>query len=169
MMSSSSVEKQTLLDALASQRQHVLGILEDLDDEAMRRPVLPSGWSCLALLRHLALDDERFWFAGTVAGDAAVIEAVEGAVEDGWHIGPDDTPASVVALYREQVERSDAILAAVALDDPPAWWPQDLFGSFRLDSVREVLVHVLTETAVHAGHLDAARELIDGRQWMVLD
>jgi Protein of unknown function (DUF664) len=29
-------------------------------------------------------------------------------------------------------------------------------------------MHVITETAVHAGHLDAVRELIDGRQWMVL-
>jgi hypothetical protein len=169
MTSPVDAEKRALLDSLTSQRQHVLGILEGLDDEAMRRPVLPSGWSCMALLRHLALDDERFWFSGTVAGEPAVIEAVEGAVVDGWHIGPDDTPASVVELYREQVERSDAVLAAAALDDPPAWWPEDLFGSFRLDSVREVLVHVLTETAAHAGHLDAARELIDGRQWMVLD
>jgi hypothetical protein len=32
----------------------------------------------------------------------------------------------------------------------------------------EVLLHVITETACHAGHLDAARELIDGRQWIVL-
>jgi Protein of unknown function (DUF664) len=34
--------------------------------------------------------------------------------------------------------------------------------------VREVILHVTTETAVHAGHLDAVRELIDGRQWLVL-
>ncbi len=31
-----------------------------------------------------------------------------------------------------------------------------------------VLLHLITETACHAGHLDAARELIDGRQWVVL-
>jgi hypothetical protein len=30
------------------------------------------------------------------------------------------------------------------------------------------MLHVITETAVHAGHLDAVRELIDGRQWLVL-
>jgi hypothetical protein len=34
--------------------------------------------------------------------------------------------------------------------------------------VREVVLHVITETACHAGHLDTARELIDGRLWMVL-
>jgi Protein of unknown function (DUF664) len=28
------------------------------------------------------------------------------------------------------------------------------------------MLHVITETACHAGHLDAARELIDGRQWL---
>jgi hypothetical protein len=32
--------------------------------------------------------------------------------------------------------------------------------------VREIILHVITETAVHAGHLDAARELIDGRTWL---
>lgn len=31
------------------------------------------------------------------------------------------------------------------------------------------MLHVIKETACHAGHLDAARELIDGRQWIVLD
>jgi uncharacterized protein DUF664 len=34
--------------------------------------------------------------------------------------------------------------------------------------VRSVLMHVITETAVRAGHLDAVRELIVGRQWVVL-
>jgi hypothetical protein len=37
-----------------------------------------------------------------------------------------------------------------------------------MDNLREVILHVLTETAVHAGHLDAARELIDGHQRLVL-
>jgi hypothetical protein len=48
---------------------------------------------------------------------------------------------------------------------PPARWP-DYFEDWRLQDVREVILHVITETATHAGHLDAARELIDGRTWM---
>ena len=40
-------------------------------------------------------------------------------------------------------------------------------GGWRLETVREVVLPVLTETAVHAGHLDAARELVDGRTWLV--
>lgn len=63
MPSTPSTESKTLLAYLNAQRAHVLGILEGLEEEALRRPVLPSGWSCLGLVRHLALDDERFWLA----------------------------------------------------------------------------------------------------------
>ena len=52
-----------------------------------------------------------------------------------------------------------------SLDAPPARWP-DYFSSWRLRDVREIILHVITETAVHAGHLDAARELLDGRTWL---
>ena len=40
----------------------------------------------------------------------------------------------------------------------------DAEGEWRLHDVRDVLLHVITETACHAGHLDAVRELIDGQQ-----
>ena len=63
---------------------------------------------------------------------------------------------------------ADAVIRATPLDTPPAWWPADLFGTFRLLDLREVLLHVITETACHAGHLDVARELIDGRTWLIL-
>ena len=32
--------------------------------------------------------------------------------------------------------------------------------------MREIILHVITETAVHAGHLGAARELLDGGTWL---
>jgi len=48
-----------LMGYLTEQREHVLGILENLPEEAMRRPVLPTGWTCAGLVQHLALDDER--------------------------------------------------------------------------------------------------------------
>jgi hypothetical protein len=38
-----------------------------------------------------------------------------------------------------------------------------------MQSLRHVMLHVITETATHAGHLDVVRELIDGRRWIVLD
>jgi len=75
---------------------------------------------------------------------------------------------AVLDLYRREIQLADAIISATDLDTAPAWWPEDLFGSFRLDDLREIMLHVITETACHAGHLDAVRELIDGRMWMVL-
>ncbi len=52
----SDIESKTLLAYLNAQRDHVLGILEGLDEETLGRPVLPSGWTCLGLVHHLALD-----------------------------------------------------------------------------------------------------------------
>ena len=64
-----SSEKALMLTALNSQRDHVLGILDGLSDEALRRPVLPTGWSCLALVRHLTVDVEQLWFRVVAAGE----------------------------------------------------------------------------------------------------
>jgi len=65
-----------LLRYVGAQREHVLGILEGLDEAALRKPLLPSGWSCLGLVQHLALDVERFWFQAVIAGEQAAIDAL---------------------------------------------------------------------------------------------
>lgn len=158
-----SAETAALLACLNAQRAQVVQILEGLDEEDLRRPVLPSGWSCLGLVRHLALDDELFWFRGVVAGEPAVLEQLAQAPGDAWSV-PAGLPAQAVFhLYRQQSELADAVITSTALDAVPRWWPEQRFGTWRLDSVREVVLHVITETACHAGHLDAVRELIDGR------
>jgi uncharacterized damage-inducible protein DinB len=157
-----------LLSYLTAQRDHVLGILEGLDEEALRRPVLPSGWTCLGLVRHLALDVERFWFRAVVAGEQTVIDEVAKASSDAWQVGPDVPAKTVFDLYRQEIGLANAIITATPLDTPPAWWPE-FFGDWRAQDLRDLILHVMTETACHAGHLDAARELIDGRRWLVLD
>ncbi|MDN5765566.1 MAG: DinB family protein [Humibacillus sp.] len=161
-------ETELLLGHLRAQRQHVLGIVEGLDDEALRRPVLPSGWSIAGLVNHLAVDDERFWFQAVVAGDTDVIAEIDAGAGDAWQVPNEVSGREVVDRYRAEAARSDSVILATPLDDEPRWWPV-FFGEWRMNSLREVLLHVLTETACHAGHLDAAREVIDGRQWMVLD
>jgi uncharacterized damage-inducible protein DinB len=158
-------EKELLRGQLEDQRAHVLGVLEGLDDAALRRPVLPSGWSPLGLVQHLTLDVEHFWFEVVVAG--LPLRTPDGA--SAWQVGPEVPASAVLAAYRHATEGADAVIAATPLDAPPRWWPTDLADGWRLHSLREVLLHVLTETACHAGHLDAARELLDGRQWLVLD
>ena len=114
---SDATETELLLRFLNAQRRHALGILEGRSEEQLRRPVLPSGWNCLGLVKHLAL----------------------------------------------------SVIAATPLDMPPRqpdpWW-QDAGIDF--PDLRYIMLPVITETSVHAGHLDAVRELIDGRQWIVL-
>jgi hypothetical protein len=88
--------------------------------------------------------------------------------DNAWQVPANLTATAVLDAYRRELELSDAIISATPLDSPPAWWPQDLFGSWRLHDLREILLHVIAETACHADHLDAAREFIDGRQWIVL-
>jgi uncharacterized damage-inducible protein DinB len=157
-------ESQALASSLANQRNHVLGILEGLSDEDLRRPLLPSRWTCAGLVHHLTIDVERFWFRAVVAGEPIP----DNEPDNAWQIPTGLTATAVLDAYRREVELADAIIAATSLDRAPAWWPKDLFGSWRLGNLREILLHVIAETACHAGHLDAARELIDGRQWIVL-
>jgi uncharacterized damage-inducible protein DinB len=157
-------ETSALLASLTIQRNHVLGILEGLTDDQLRRPVLPSGWSCLGMVQHLTISDERFWFRGIVGGDSACVSA--SADEAIWQVAPDAPAAAVLEAYRQEIELADAVIAATPLDQPPAIWPTEIWPDWRLPNLRAVILHVITETACHAGHLDAARELIDGHQWM---
>ena len=159
-----SEESRALLSSLNDQREHVLGILEGLPAEALRRPALPSGWTCLGLVQHLALDVERFWFRRVVAGE----QPGDAEPANAWQVAADVPAEAVLGLYRQEIELANAIIAASPPDAAPAWWPDDLFGGWRLHDLREIILHVITETACHAGHLDAARELIDGRTWLIL-
>jgi Protein of unknown function (DUF664) len=162
-----SSESKALLSYLNIQRDHVLGILAGLDEESLRRPVLPSGWTCLGLVQHLALDVERFWFRCVVAGEQTAIDGLA-EITNAWEVGPDVPAETVFDVYRQEISLANAIITATPLDAAPAWWPDDLFGDWRIDDLREIVLHVMTETATHAGHLDAVRELIDGRSWLVL-
>lgn len=158
-------QKASLRSALTNQRDHVLGILEGLSDEALRRPVLPSEWTCLGLVQHLAIDVERFWFRDVTAGQHIPSDEV---VANAWRVPGGVTADAVFSLYRSEIERANAVIDATPLDAPPANWPTERWPNWGFRDLQETMLHVITETAVHAGHLDAVRELIDGRRWLVL-
>lgn len=148
---------------LQAQRAHVLSAFAGLDDEAMRRSVVPSGWTPLALLHHLTVDVELWWFGAIVAGDEAVRAEVEAA--DGW-AAPERPAAEVLERYVEAGQRSDDIVRRAGLEAGLGWWPDGIPQHRR--NVVDVVLHVVAETAAHAGHADVVAELVDGRQWLVL-
>jgi uncharacterized damage-inducible protein DinB len=162
-----SPERALLIHRLVGQRRHVLEQLDGLSDEQLRRPVLPSGWSCLGLVRHLTLSDERYWFEVVMAG-LPLDFWPEGHNAD-WYVADDEPADTVLALYRAAIDRSDKIITRFELDDPPTrpedWWSD---AGLSFPDLRAVLVHVIVETATHAGQLDAVRELLDGKQYLVL-
>jgi hypothetical protein len=155
-----------MLQCLDNQRAHVVGTLDGLTDEALHLAVLPSGWSSVGLVQHLAMDVERFWFRMVVAGERTVEDESDPS-ESAWVVSPDTHAADVFDLYRKEIVLANDIIAKTALDAEPSYWPE-FFGDWRLPDLRAVLLHVIAETACHAGHLDAARELIDGHTWLTL-
>jgi len=156
--------KETLLHTLDAQREHVLGALEGLDAAQLTQAVLPTQWNCVGLVQHLALDVERFWFRQTVGGEPF---DDSGDATSAWVVGADTAPEEILALYRHEIDRANAVIRATPLEAAPAQWASH-FGSWRLPDLRAILLHVIVETACHAGHLDAARELIDGKTWLIL-
>lgn len=157
-------EVGALLRALQQQRDRVVETFAGLPDEVLRTPVLPSGWTYLGVVQHLALDVERFWFQFVVAGREVELSTGDQA----WQVPADRPAEQVVQLYRDEAARTDEIISGTPLDAGPAAWPTEMFGDMPSRVLRRTVLHVITETAAHAGQLDAARELVDGHQWLVL-
>ena len=160
-------ERETLTGALASARGHVLAQLEGLTEEQLRRAVAPSGWTPLGLVRHLTLSDERYWFEVVVAGGPLDFWP-EGPNAD-WRVRSDDSADEVIGAYSAAITAADAIIARTDMDSAPSSPEPDWEAAgLSFPNLRSILVHVIVETSTHAGQLDIVRELIDGRQHIVL-
>ncbi|MGW0336910.1 DinB family protein [Streptomyces sp. NPDC003011] len=148
-------EKETLRAGLDRHRDAVLWKLEGLDDEQLRRPVTPSGTTLLGLVKHLA-SVEYGWFVQTFGGEVEPLWFDPYTEED--MRTEDDTTERIVAFYGRARAAADRMIAERSLDDlgRPAWRQGEAV------SLRWVLVHMIEETARHAGHMDIVRELIDG-------
>lgn len=151
-------EKKTLSMFLAAQRSSVLAILEGLDAAALTTAVLPSGWTPLGMVEHLG-HAERHWFQEVLTGRA---DPMPWPDDDAPPLTTPRPPALVFGFYRAQCERSDGLLAATPLSTPPLGHHPYLPEGTVTD-LRWIVLHMIEETARHAGHLDAARELLDGR------
>jgi uncharacterized damage-inducible protein DinB len=142
-------ERTTVLELLQFQRESVVRKVDGLDDAAARHRLVDSGTTLLWLVKHLA-QAEDLWILRRFAGGTGVVTT--DAVSD------EDTLADAVEAYRATWARVDEVVAGADLDQLCA----DT-GTESPVSLRWVLMHLLEETARHAGHADILRELIDGQ------
>lgn len=140
-------ERELLLGFLAHLRISILRKLEDLDEDQARWT--PDGrlMSVIGVVNHLTNVEQR-WIDGRMSG------TVTSRSDEEFRPGPELTVADAVARYRERAALTEAAVRAMPLTTPA----QDGTGR----DLRWILLHMIDETARHAGHVDATRELLDG-------
>jgi uncharacterized damage-inducible protein DinB len=146
-----------LVGFLEAQRGRVFEVLAGLDGEQLGTSVLPSGWAPVGLVEHLG-HAERHWFQEVMLGVAEPLPWEEGD-DEGGPLSTARTPEVVFGFYREQIARANGVLASTSLSAAPVG--RHGVGTEPAD-LRVIVLHMIEETARHLGHLDAARELIDG-------
>jgi hypothetical protein len=148
-------EKESLHVALDRHRDVVLWKLGGLDEAQARRPMTPSGSSMLGLVKHLACV-EYGWFCATFGRATEPLPDVDADPNADLRVDADEGIADIVAFYGRARAAADQVIDELDVDDTGTSWSSDVV------SMRWVLIHMIEETARHAGHLDIIRELIDG-------
>ncbi|MGW3042438.1 DinB family protein [Kitasatospora sp. NPDC001159] len=149
-------EKESLHTALDRHRDAVLWKVEGLDDEQLRRPLTPSGTNLLGLVKHLG-GAELGWFRETFGLETGPLPFdIDADETSDLRIEPHESTADVLAFYARARAAADEAIDQLELDSLGTSW------SGRTVSLRWVLIHMTTETARHAGHMDILRELTDG-------
>jgi uncharacterized damage-inducible protein DinB len=133
--------------------------LRGLTEEGAARILNPSGLSVLGVVKHLSWA-EPLWFRWRFAGeDLEGIEMTGGNNAPSFTLGPNDTIGSVLAAYDDAIEHSRRVVGTALSLDELAFHPSPKWGT---PSLRWILIHMIEETARHAGHLDIMREQLDG-------
>jgi hypothetical protein len=72
----------------------------------------------------------------------------------------DESREEIVGLYHRSWKHAEATFDALPLDATGhvPWWPAERSEV----TLHRILVHMISETARHAGHADIVRELVDG-------
>lgn len=171
-------EQADLLDALQTHRQFLRQTASGLSDEQARLRSTVSFLSVGGIIKHVT-DTERGW-ARFIAGNGLPSGDIDWSNVD-WSnpdpalfaereivmtMLPEDTLDNLLAKYEQVAAATDALIATldpnVEYPLPPApWFPPDTSWS-----IRRAVVHIVAETAQHAGHADIIRETIDGQKTM---
>lgn len=147
-------ERETLLSFLDFYRAVMIRKVEGLDYDGLRMSPVVSGTCLGGLMKHLA-DVERSWFQERWAGWPMENVRSEDDPEAEFRVQEDDTAESLIEAYRRHCETSREIVAGSSLDDTVVLPRGEM-------SLRWLVVHMIEETARHAGHADLIREMIDG-------
>jgi uncharacterized damage-inducible protein DinB len=153
-------EHEGLLAFLGHQREAVRNAIYGLREDHARLQPTPSGLSLGGLVKHLT-DAERGWtdrIQGVPPSDTAFDDYMASFV-----LSEDETLAAALLQYTDAWARTDAVINEI--DDlgrrvrlPEAPWFPDPENC----TVRWILLHLIEETARHAGHADLLREALDG-------
>ena len=162
-------ERADILAALAKARHFLRFPARDLsDDQARARPTVSA--LCIGgLIKHVAIVEER-WAAFILEGPSVFPPVDASSFEGharGFQMEDGETLADVLGRYEEVAATTDELVRTLPdLDaDHPLpempWFPPGVRWS-----ARQVLLHIVAETAQHAGHADIIREAIDGAKSM---
>jgi uncharacterized damage-inducible protein DinB len=150
---------QTFARYLRYYREAVLTKCGWLPADELRLSRLPSGWTPLELLNHLAHMEQR-WFVWGFLGEAVPDPWADSNGPDGsWAVADDLDLRDVEAMLRAVAARTEDVLSQRDLGEPAA-----VGGRFDTDppTLGGICFHVLQEYARHAGHLDVVVELAGG-------
>jgi len=167
-----SGERADLLAILAAHRRFLRFTTRDLTDDQARQRTTASELCLGGLIKHVT-SAERGWanfiLEGTSAlgGVSDMTEADYARRADEFRLLPGETLASVLADYADVASRTDELVASlpdldIAHPLPEAPW----FPPGAKWSARHALLHIIAETAQHAGHADIIRESLDGAKTM---
>ncbi|MDA3644718.1 DinB family protein [Saccharopolyspora indica] len=149
---SNTDERTTLLTFLDYLREAVIAKTAGLSDQQARTPGVASGTSVLGLIKHLTAVEAN-WFEWSYDGADVPVQ------DDEAPLAADETADQLISAYRRAIRRSnEVVLACDDLGTPGARSVREATPP----SMRWILVHMIEETARHAGHADILREHIDG-------
>jgi Protein of unknown function (DUF664) len=167
-------ERADILETLAVHRQFLRHTVQGLTDDQARQRTTVSELTLGGLIKHVA-ETEQGWAdfivhgPESMGGDVDWSEPTPELIEQftaGFRLLPDETLEGVLAQYDEIARRTDELVATVDLDlshplPEAPWFPK---GARR--TARRAFLHIVAETAQHAGHADIIRESLDGQKTM---
>ncbi|HLZ32272.1 MAG TPA: DinB family protein [Chloroflexota bacterium] len=159
-------ERADLLETLAKHRYFLRFTVRDLSDAQAAQRTTVSALCLGGLIKHVAAV-ERGWLNFVLGGAEGMAAGADPDWERGFSMLPGETLAGLLDVYDQIARRTDEVVATLPDLDashplPEAPW----FEPGARWSARRVLLHVIAETAQHAGHADIIRESLDGAKTM---